>query len=201
MPFRAVLLDRDGVLNVNRPDHVTDPGQWQWLPGARTACARLAGLGVARFAVVTNQSVVGRGPLTERGLRDIHDRMTADLAAAGAPRPVVLHCPHLPETGCPCRKPRPGMLLQALNRLGVAPAEALLVGDHDTDLEAAAAAGCWSLHVRTGRGALEVLRPGCLGSMADLGAVAELVAGLRTAGWTPDCRRPDAPDPTEGALL
>ncbi|MEV5887112.1 HAD family hydrolase [Streptomyces sp. NPDC052020] len=205
MPFRAVLLDRDGVLNVNRPDHVTHPAQWQWLPGAVDACCRLTDLGIPRIAVVTNQSAVGRGLLTADGLSRIHDRMTADLAEAGVPRPVVVHCPHLPDAGCPCRKPRPGMLVQALEKLGVAPAEALLVGDHDTDLAAAAEAGCWSVHVRTGRGRLETLRPGCLGSVADLGAVAGLVASLRTARWSPPGGRPGTPGPrpapTEGALL
>jgi len=182
MALQAVLLDRDGVLNQNRPGHVTRPEHWRWLPGAIDACRRLAALGL-RLAVVTNQAVIGRGLLTEAGLSDLHARMRADLASAGVPPPAVHHCPHRPEDGCDCRKPRPGLLLRALHDLSVEPARALLVGDHDTDLAAAAAAGCWSLHVRSGRGVPTPPRPGHLGSVTDLSAAVDVVTALGGSGW------------------
>ncbi|WP_322724728.1 D-glycero-alpha-D-manno-heptose-1,7-bisphosphate 7-phosphatase [Streptomyces spongiae] len=191
--LQAVLLDRDGVLNVNRPDHVTRAEQWRWLPGAIDACALFTGLGL-RLAVVTNQGAVGQGLLTGHELDRIHDRMAADLAAVGVPRPVILHCPHLPESRCPCRKPRPGLITRAIDRIGVNPGQALLVGDHDTDLMAAAAAGCWSLHVRSGRGGPPAGYPGCLGSVPTLREAAELVMALTKAEWRrPPLRRPEDP--------
>src|ERR1017187_2163973 len=80
----AVLLDRDGVLNVNRSDHVTKPAQWQWIPGAVQACARLASRGIP-LAVVTNQAVLARGLLTEDGLAEIHQVMLRALIDVPVP--------------------------------------------------------------------------------------------------------------------
>ncbi|MFF0223202.1 D-glycero-alpha-D-manno-heptose-1,7-bisphosphate 7-phosphatase [Streptomyces sp. NPDC004629] len=202
-PLQAVLLDRDGVLNVNRPDHVTRADQWRWLPDALDACARLTELGL-RLAVVTNQSAIGSGLLTEHELGRIHDRMAEDLAAVGVPRPVIRHCPHKADVRCPCRKPRPGLLTGALAHLGVDPSRALLVGDHDTDLMAAGAAGCCSVHVRSGRGGPPARHPGCLGSVPTLAEAAELIATLATADWRPPLphpgdEHPPAARPKEGA--
>ncbi|ATL25026.1 D-glycero-alpha-D-manno-heptose-1,7-bisphosphate 7-phosphatase [Streptomyces formicae] len=197
--LQAVLLDRDGVLNVNRPDHVTRAEQWRWLPGALDACARLTGLGL-RLAVVTNQAAIGNGLLTAHELDRIHDHMAADLAAVGVPRPVILHCPHPSAARCPCRKPRPGLLTGALDRLGVRPAQTLMVGDHETDMMAATAAGCWSLHVRSGRGGPPAAQPGCLGSVPALREAAELVAAFATTDWRrPPLPRPDGRHPGPGA--
>ncbi|WP_326620936.1 HAD-IIIA family hydrolase [Streptomyces anulatus] len=202
--LRVVLLDRDGVLNVNRPDHVTRAEQWRWLPGALDACARLTGLGL-HLAVVTNQAAIGRGLLTAYELDRIHDRMVADLAAVGVPRPVILHCPHPPAVGCSCRKPRPGLLTGALEQLQALPAQALLVGDHDSDLMAAAAAGCWSLHVRSGRGRPPAAHPGCLGSVPGLAEAAELITTLTATDWRrsplprAEGRYPGTTRPREGA--
>lgn len=166
--IRAVILDRDGVLNRNRHTGVISVSQWEWIPGALTACRALSEAGFA-LGMATNQSVIGDGQLTEAGLREIHEHMTASLAEHGVPPLVIEHCPHVPEDSCACRKPNPGLLEQVLIRLGVRPEQALLVGDHITDIQAAHAAGCWSIHVRTGRG----LSPDCtpphyLGSAVDL---------------------------------
>ncbi|MGP4014937.1 D-glycero-alpha-D-manno-heptose-1,7-bisphosphate 7-phosphatase [Saccharopolyspora sp. 5N708] len=181
-PLDAVLLDRDGVLNRNRSDYVTNVDQWHWLPGAVAGCRALAGMGL-RMAVVTNQSAVGRGLLSVAGLERIHQRMVADLAAAGVPRPVVVYCPHVPGGGCECRKPKAGLLRRAVAELAAAPERTLLVGDHDSDLAAAEAQGCWSLHVRSGRGGPGRPRVGYLGSVPALRHAAELVRALAAAGW------------------
>ncbi|MEH1123276.1 D-glycero-alpha-D-manno-heptose-1,7-bisphosphate 7-phosphatase, partial [Micromonospora sp. CPCC 206061] len=181
-PPRLAVLDRDGVLNVNRHDHVTRPDQWVWIPGSRTACARLAAAGVA-IAVVTNQAAVGRGLIDETTLSRIHARLVGDLAGLSVPAPLLLHCPHPPAWRCACRKPRPGMVLAALRHYGVAPADAVMVGDHVTDVAAGAAAGCWSLHLRSGRGAPPRRPPaGYLGSAPDLAAAVSRLLATSPAG-------------------
>ncbi|MEV0263603.1 HAD-IIIA family hydrolase [Streptomyces sp. NPDC050617] len=175
--LKAVLLDRDGVLNVNRPGYVRSVEDWEWLPGARAGYGLLAAAGLP-LAVITNQSAVGRGLMTVDALDAVHARMAADLTADGAAPPRVVYCPHTPEADCACRKPRPGMVLRALGFTGAAPHETVLIGDHESDLRAAAAASCRSLHVRSGRGALPRRPPpGCLGSVADLRAAAALLVG------------------------
>ncbi|MEU7599308.1 HAD hydrolase-like protein [Streptomyces sp. NPDC039022] len=94
----------------------------------------------------------------------------------------MLYCPHSPDTGCSCRKPRPGLLHAALTRMGAVPDETVLVGDHESDLLAAEAVGCWSLHVRSGRGAFPGRWPrGCLGSVRDLRAATLLLLDARAA--------------------
>lgn len=178
---RVVLLDRDGVLNVNRREHVTRPGHWQWLSGAVQACARLAARGIA-LAVVTNQAVLARGLLSEAGLAEIHRVMLRDLAVAGVPAPLILFCPHDRDHGCGCRKPRSGLITTALRRLGAAAGDAVLVGDHTSDIMAAQSARCWSLHVRSGRGDPPpgpVLR--YLGSVPDLTQGVDLLLGVGTS--------------------
>lgn len=173
--IRSVLLDRDGVLNTNRDGGVTAVSEWEWLPRALDGCRALAGFGY-QLAIVTNQSVIGRRRLSEAGLREIHEHMLAGLAAHGVPEPLLFWCPHLPDDGCPCRKPQPGLLRAAMTGTNTSPERAVMIGDHVTDMMAAQAASCWSIHVQTGRGATPALPPErFLGSVADLPAAAELV--------------------------
>jgi D-glycero-D-manno-heptose 1,7-bisphosphate phosphatase len=173
---RVILLDRDGVLNRQPAGYLTSHEEWQWLPGAREACARLTARG-HRLTVVTNQSAVARGLLGIAELDLIHRRMRRDLAELGVRIWPVLHCPHHPREGCPCRKPEPGMLLEALRMLDAEPGRAVMVGDHTVDLEAADRAGCQSVHVRSGRGHDLPFPPSCMGSVADLAAAVSLLTG------------------------
>jgi len=146
---RLILLDRDGVINYDSPDYIKDAHEWSPVPGSLQAIARLKGAGYL-VAVCTNQSGVGRGIFTEDALERIHRKMTAALAELGVALDDLRYCPHHPDDGCECRKPRPGMLLATLASLHVAPTEAVLVGDRIKDLEAARAAGCRAAFVRTG---------------------------------------------------
>ncbi|MEE4596100.1 HAD-IIIA family hydrolase [Streptomyces sp. DSM 41524] len=172
---RLVLLDRDGVLNRNLDNGVLQVADWEWLPGAVDAVRRMAGQGV-RIAIVTNQASIGRGRLTTDALDEIHIHMLEGLRLPGLGLTDVLYCPHLPEAGCACRKPQPGMLVHAFARAHVSPQEALLVGDHVSDLEAAGRVGCPSVHVQSGRGAAPVgPLPHYLGSVPDLTAVCAAV--------------------------
>jgi D-glycero-D-manno-heptose 1,7-bisphosphate phosphatase len=178
LSIELVLLDRDGVLNRNLDRGVRCEADWVWLTGARAAVRMLAEHGM-RLMVVTNQSYIGRGALTIRQLEAIHRQMLWDLQPAPLDVADILYCPHGPDEGCICRKPKPGLINKALQKCGVSPGRAVLIGDHESDIVAAGAAGCWSLHVRTGRGSPpEDTQPGYLGSVADLYTAASMLVAL-----------------------
>jgi histidinol-phosphate phosphatase family protein len=131
----AVLLDRDGTLVVDVP-YNADPERVVPVPGARAALDRLRAAGVL-LAVVTNQSGIGRGLMSADDVAAVNERVEALLGPLGP----WLVCPHEPDAGCDCRKPRPGLVLEAASRLGVAPDRCAVVGDIASDVRAAHAAG------------------------------------------------------------
>jgi len=149
--MRLVLLDRDGVLNADRPDSVKSPAELVVLPGAVDAVRRLNEAGLL-VVVCTNQGVVGRGIIDEAMLDRIHDKLRAELAQAGGRLDALIHCADSPERPGPRRKPAPGMLREAMTRFRVPAAETAMIGDALVDLEAAAAAGCRRILVRSGKG-------------------------------------------------
>jgi D-glycero-D-manno-heptose 1,7-bisphosphate phosphatase len=155
----VVFLDRDGVINENRDDHVKSWEEFRFIPGALSAIRMLREAGVHVF-VVTNQAVIGRGILTHTMLEDIHTRMTVNISAAGGKVHDLRYCPHTPEQACLCRKPQPGMLLDLAARWQVDLGRAYMVGDALTDIEAATSAGCRSILVQTGRGLEQMYAPG-----------------------------------------
>lgn len=148
----AVFLDRDGVINYNRADYVKSWAEFRFLPGALTALKRLASSPLD-IIVVTNQSAVGRGLLNEHELKQIHANMIQTIQAKGGRIDHVFYCPHHPNDGCLCRKPKPGMLIQAASALNIDLAGSYLVGDALSDIQAGLAAGCFPLLAMTGRGA------------------------------------------------
>ena len=148
---RLILLDRDGVINRDSDAFVKSAAEFIPLPGAMDAIARLHKAGFT-IAVCTNQSGIGRGLLTEAVLADIHRKLFHEVEAAGGHIDAVRHCPHLPEDGCDCRKPRPGLLEQCMRAFDAAASDTGFVGESQRDLEAAAAAGCRPGLVRTGHG-------------------------------------------------
>jgi len=159
------LLDRDGVINANRPDHVKYWAEFEFLPGALGALRRLANLEWP-IAVITNQSIIGRGLATRETVEAINARMAAEVQAAGGRIDGVWYCPHAPETGCACRKPAPGLVLAAAEALHLDLAHSFLVGDALSDIQAAHAAGVYPIMVRTGRGVaqLQSTVPSALGA-------------------------------------
>lgn len=142
-PLRAVFLDRDGVLNVDH-GYVHDPEALEWVPGARAAVAALTASGL-KVIVVTNQSGIGRGYFDEAAMDRFHAAMQADLAKLGGRIDAFYFAPHHEAAALeayrvadhPDRKPNPGMILRGLAAFGLQPEEAVLVGDKDTDVEAA----------------------------------------------------------------
>jgi D-glycero-D-manno-heptose 1,7-bisphosphate phosphatase len=155
-PFhpKLVILGRDGVLNVYREDHVKDPDEWQPLPGALEAVARLNHAGW-HTVVATNQSGIGRGLVDMASLNAVHRRMMHLLAEKGGRIDAVFFCPHAPEESCDCRKPLPGLMKQIGERYGLDDqlSSVPMVCDTARDLQAAQAAGCEPHLVRTGRAA------------------------------------------------
>ncbi|HLZ09897.1 MAG TPA: HAD family hydrolase, partial [Chloroflexota bacterium] len=141
---RIAFIDRDGVVNANRDDHVKTWDEFEFLPGALDALAILSRSGW-RIVVVTNQAIVNRGKITSVDLENLHQKMAQSIFQNGGKLAAVYACPHRPEENCVCRKPEPGLLLAAADRLGGGLDEAILVGDHLTDLEAARRAGCRSI--------------------------------------------------------
>jgi D-glycero-D-manno-heptose 1,7-bisphosphate phosphatase len=146
MPQPAAFLDRDGVINVDH-GYTWRRENFAFVAGTLPAAARLHGLGFA-LVVVTNQSGIGRGLYTEADFHALTDWMKQAFAGAGAPLAGVYWCPHHPTDAagayrrqCGCRKPAPGMLLEAIRELDLDPARSLMFGDKRADLEAAAAAG------------------------------------------------------------
>jgi len=133
----SILLDRDGVLNCKAPtgEYVRSWDEWSWLPGARDALRNLNEAGY-QVIVITNQAGVARGAMTEDALEAIHTRMKEEAEKAGGRIDTVYYCPH------DCRKPAPGMLLQAQREFRLDLSRVAFIGDDTRDGEAAARAGC-----------------------------------------------------------
>jgi len=153
----TIFIDRDGVVNRNRDDYVKSWEEFEFLPGSLEALRMLARRGV-RVVVVTNQSAVGRGIITMRTVEGIHRRMVAEVEAHGGRIDAVLCCPHAPDDGCQCRKPRPGLLLEAVRRFRIERTASCFIGDTVSDLKAAHAAGIPFVMVLSGKGSSASLR-------------------------------------------
>jgi D-glycero-D-manno-heptose 1,7-bisphosphate phosphatase len=143
------LLDRDGVVVVNRRDNIKTPADLQLIAGVSEAIARLNGAGF-HVAICTNQPEVARGVMSQGQLDALHDALREMLAARGARVELVLSCAS--ERKCPRRKPSSGMLVEALARYGARASDTAFVGDQPDDLKAAFHAGCKRVLVRTGLG-------------------------------------------------
>ncbi len=151
MTVQHVILDRDGVLNVEATGGwVLRVQDWRWQEAALEALAILSP--GRTLSVATNQSCIGRGLVDAAVIEAVHTRMCAEAAAGGAPFAGVHCCAHSPEEGCRCRKPEPGLLLQAVGASGIPPEHTVFVGDSEGDLQAARRAEVTPVLVRTGKG-------------------------------------------------
>lgn len=167
--MKLLILDRDGTLNRSRDDYVASPEEWEALPGALEAVARL-NQGGWRVVLATNQSGIGRGLFDMASLNAIHAKIGRQLAAVGGRVEAVFFCPHSPEDGCSCRKPAPGLFTQIGERFGVSLAGVPAVGNAPRHVQAGAAAGCLPHLLLTGKSEHLRERVG-LGSDADLAAL------------------------------
>jgi len=149
----AVLLDRDGVINFDSPDYILTPEQWHPIPGSLEAIARLTRAGLTT-AIISNQSALARNMMNQDTFNTIHAKMMLAIEQAGGFISHVAYCPHGPDDHCFCRKPKPGMVLETLQALGMEnqPEAALFVGDSIRDVQAAHAAGVPAMLVQSGYG-------------------------------------------------
>ncbi|MGE5551333.1 MAG: D-glycero-alpha-D-manno-heptose-1,7-bisphosphate 7-phosphatase [Bacteroidota bacterium] len=154
----AVFLDRDGTIN-EESGHIADPARMRLLPGAAQAVKMLNRRGIPTI-LVTNQAGPARGLYAEETVLAVLAEMRRLLAREGAHLDAVYYCPHLPEApvpayacSCSCRKPEPGLLLQAAGEHALDLRRSFMIGDQPSDIEAGARAGCRTILVLTGHGA------------------------------------------------
>ncbi|MGH8619216.1 MAG: D-glycero-beta-D-manno-heptose 1,7-bisphosphate 7-phosphatase [Burkholderiales bacterium] len=177
--MKLIILDRDGVINIDSADFIKRPDEWKPIPGSLEAIARLNQAGY-RVVVATNQSGVSRGLLDMPTLNAIHDKMHKAAAHVGARIDAVFYCPHAQEADCTCRKPKPGLFVDIAHRFGADLKGVPSIGDSLRDLQAGAAVGAAPILVLTGKGRQTLadgsLPPGTR-TAADLAAAATLVIG------------------------
>lgn len=150
--MKCIFLDRDGVINEDRPDYVKTCTEFQFLPGSLNAL-RLLTLGGYSAIVITNQSVINRNLTSQRELDKIHNHMLETVERQGGRIEAVYYCPHRPEDDCTCRKPEPGLIHRAQSDYGLDLSKICMIGDGLKDIECARRAGCGkAVLVRTGHG-------------------------------------------------
>jgi D-glycero-D-manno-heptose 1,7-bisphosphate phosphatase len=138
---QTVFLDRDGVINRDSPDYITSWDQFVFLPGSLDAISRMTQADMT-VMVITNQSAVGRGMLDIATLEAMHRRLRQAVDARGGRIDAIFYCPHHPDDGCTCRKPKPGLILQAQRQYRLDLPAATMIGDSARDVECGIRAGC-----------------------------------------------------------
>ena len=149
--MKLVILDRDGVINVDSVNFIKSPNEWIAIPGSLEAIALLNQSGF-RVAVATNQSGISRGLFDMATLNAINDKMHRALAQLGGRIDAMFYCPHAADDNCTCRKPKTGMIDDISRRFSVDLREVFAVGDSLRDLQAFHDAGCKPMLVRSGKG-------------------------------------------------
>jgi len=184
-PGAAVFLDRDGTL-IREVGHLSRPEQVEILPGVGAALRALRVYGF-KLVVVTNQSAVARGRLSEPELASIHDLLRDKLAAEGAFLDAIYYCPHHPTEGqgiyrviCNCRKPKTGMVDQAVSELRLNPAVSYIVGDQPTDIQLAEQVGAKGILLRDASAMASVEHRGDVPVVADLWHAGQWIVGNET---------------------
>ncbi|WP_325434754.1 D-glycero-beta-D-manno-heptose 1,7-bisphosphate 7-phosphatase [Pseudomonas nitroreducens] len=172
--MKLLILDRDGVINQDSDDYIKSLAEWIPIPSAITAIARLSKAGWT-VAVATNQSGIARGYYDLATLESMHARLRELVAEQGGKLGMVVYCPHGPDDGCDCRKPKPGMLRQIAQHYGVDLKGVWFVGDSRGDLDAALAVDCLPVLVKTGKGERTLAKTLPEGTLVfdDLAAVAD----------------------------
>lgn len=146
-----VILDRDGVINVDSENYIKSPAEWQAIPGSIEAIVKLCDAGF-HVAVATNQSGIARGYYDEQTLDAIHKLMHQQVEERGGIIEGVFYCPHGPDEGCACRKPKAGLLDEIEQQFNISLVGTPFVGDSLRDLQAARIKHCDPILVRTGKG-------------------------------------------------
>ncbi len=148
----TVFLDRDGVINKDSAAYIKHPSEFEFIPNSTDAIAHLTQNDFT-VILITNQSVIGRKMATTETLDAIFDKLKTGVKAVGGKIDDIFYCPHDPKDNCDCRKPKPGMILDAVQKHGIDLGFSFMVGDSAKDIECALNAGCQkTILVKTGNG-------------------------------------------------
>lgn len=152
MKQKVVFLDRDGVINKDSSAFIKDWSEFEFLPRSLEAIRHLTEKGF-KIILITNQSVINRKYASINTLETIHARMRDVIKRHGGEVRDIFYCPHVPADQCACRKPKPGLILQAQQKYGLDIKKTMMVGDSAKDIECARNAGCGAnILVQTGNG-------------------------------------------------
>ena len=146
-----IILDRDGVINVDSHQYIKTPDEWIAIPGSLEAIAKLNRAGF-RVVVASNQSGLARGLYTVDLLNQIHEKFHRELAAVGGHVEEIFYCPHHPDEKCECRKPEAGLFYQIQKKYNINLTETFFIGDRLSDVQVAKKVGCIPILVLTGNG-------------------------------------------------
>lgn len=182
----AVFLDRDGTIIRDR-GYLSGPGGVELLPSAADGLRALRASGF-KLVVITNQSGVGRGYFDMAAVASIHRRLDEILASHGASVDAYFVCPHAPPDGCECRKPKPGLINEAVLQLGVSPRSSFMVGDQQTDILAGNAAGIRTVRIQGEAGPLALLPTGQVTADFVATDLVEAASVIAAAGASLDAR-------------
>ena len=164
--MKLIVLDRDGVINHDSDAYIKSKEEWLPIDGSLEAIARLNHGGYT-VVVASNQSGLARGYFDIEALSAMHKKMDDMLTKLGGQIDAIFYCPHGPDDGCDCRKPKPGMLLEICQRFNVPLKEVVFIGDSISDIKAASNANSKAMLVRTGKGvkAEKILQAECKASI------------------------------------
>ena len=157
MKSKAVFLDRDGVINEKRDDHVKNISEFKIFSGVGDAIKLLRDKGYL-VIIITNQSAIGRKIISEKKLEEIHTELKNYLNQHDTYVESIYYCPHTPEENCSCRKPKPGLLIKATNDFGINLEESYFIGDSESDLNAAKEAICKGILLENDQTLLEIVQ-------------------------------------------
>ena len=148
--MKIIFLDRDGVINEDRPDYVKSWEEFSFIPGAIEAIKALT---EAKYEVVivTNQAGIGKGVVSKITVEEMHRRMVGEIEEGGGKILAVYVCPHRPEDGCKCRKPKTALFKDAIKKFKITLKQSFLVGDTLRDIEAGKKIGCPTILILDGK--------------------------------------------------
>jgi D,D-heptose 1,7-bisphosphate phosphatase len=148
MTRKAIFLDRDGVINKNRSDYVKNISELEIFPNIAELIKKLKDFGFL-VIVITNQSAINRGLTTHKNINKIHQAIQNFLQKKETSIDSFYYCPHRPDENCICRKPKPGLIIQASNELKIDLNSSWMIGDNDSDIKSGELAGCNSIKINS----------------------------------------------------
>jgi len=157
MNRKTIFLDRDGVINEEKKDYVKNLKEFKIIDGSLQAIKLLKNNNF-RVIIITNQSAINRGLLSVEKLNEIHDFLKNKLLDLDTTLDGIYFCPHTPNENCMCRKPKPGLLQQAISELDINVKDSLMIGDSQTDIDAANKIGCKSILLNKNQNLLKVVK-------------------------------------------